>query len=79
MDTGEGTFGIVLLAKAEGIVKETPKRNIVAVKTHKGMYVVMFRQLSIDSKEIMCIHQHVHACTIFILHMYMHFKLLVHI
>ena len=33
---GEGTFGKVLQAKAEGIVEGFPKRNIVAVKTTKG-------------------------------------------
>lgn len=33
---GEGTFGKVLQAKAEGIVESTPERNIVAVKTVKG-------------------------------------------
>lgn len=36
-NTGEGTFGVVLLAKAEGILKEFPERNFVAVKTNKGM------------------------------------------
>lgn len=34
---GEGTFGIVLQAKAEHIVKSAPHRNIVAVKTPRGM------------------------------------------
>jgi len=34
--TGKGTFGIVLLAQAEGIVMDAPDRNIVAVKTQKG-------------------------------------------
>ena len=34
---GEGTFGVVRQAKAEGIVESTPERNIVAVKTAKGM------------------------------------------
>lgn len=36
---GEGTFGKVLQAKAEGIVEGAPKRNIVAVKTTKGVFV----------------------------------------
>ncbi len=35
--TGNGTFGVVLLAKAEGIVTDSPDKNIVAVKTRKGM------------------------------------------
>ena len=38
MYTGNGTFGVVLLAKAEGIVTDAPDKNIVAVKTRKGMY-----------------------------------------
>jgi hypothetical protein len=33
---GEGTFGLVRQARAEGIVESTPKRNIVAVKTTRG-------------------------------------------
>ena len=33
---GEGTFGLVRQAKAEGIVESTPERNIVAVKTTRG-------------------------------------------
>ena len=32
---GEGTFGVVRQARAEGIVESTPERNIVAVKTTK--------------------------------------------
>ena len=34
---GKGTFGVVLQAKAEDIVKSAPHRNIVAVKTTRGM------------------------------------------
>ena len=34
--TGEGTFGVVLQAKAEDIAKSAPHRNIVAVKTPRG-------------------------------------------
>ena len=34
---GEGSFGRVLQAKAEGIVPGMPERNIVAIKTTKGM------------------------------------------
>ena len=33
---GEGSFGRVLQAKAEGIVPGMPDRNVVAVKTTKG-------------------------------------------
>ena len=33
---GEGHFGIVWKAKAEGIVQNAPNRNIVAIKTTKG-------------------------------------------
>ena len=33
---GEGTFGLVRQARAEGIVESTPERNIVAVKTTRG-------------------------------------------
>ena len=33
---GKGAFGKVLLAKAEGIVPDTPAKDIVAVKTAKG-------------------------------------------
>ena len=33
---GEGTFGRVLQARAEGIVAASPYRNIVAVKTIRG-------------------------------------------
>ena len=36
MYTGEGTFGLVRQARAEGIVESTPERNIVAVKTTRG-------------------------------------------
>lgn len=35
---GEGTFGVVMQAKAEDIVKSAPHRNIVAVKTPRGIY-----------------------------------------
>ena len=34
--SGEGTFGKVVQARAEGIVDGSPERNIVAVKTTKG-------------------------------------------
>ena len=33
---GEGSFGRVLQAKAEGIVPGMPERNVVAIKTTKG-------------------------------------------
>ena len=33
---GEGSFGRVLQAKAEGIVPGMPERNMVAIKTTKG-------------------------------------------
>ena len=33
---GEGSFGRVLQAKAEGIVPGMPNKNVVAVKTTKG-------------------------------------------
>ena len=33
---GEGSFGRVLQAKAEGIVPDMPDKNVVAVKTTKG-------------------------------------------
>lgn len=33
---GKGRFGRVLLAKAEGIVRDSPGRNIVAVKECQG-------------------------------------------
>ena len=36
---GEGNFGVVWKAKAEGIVQNAPHLNIVAVKTVKGTYV----------------------------------------
>ena len=36
---GKGTFGVVLQARAEDIVKFTPQRNIVAVKTPRSMCV----------------------------------------
>lgn len=36
--TGEGNFGVVWKAKAEGIVQDAPHLNIVAVKTIKGTY-----------------------------------------
>ena len=35
---GEGSFGRVLQAKAEGIVPGMPERNIVAIKTTKGNF-----------------------------------------
>ena len=35
--TGEGSFGRVLQAKAEGIVPGMPDRNVVAIKTTKGI------------------------------------------
>ena len=35
---GKGTFGVVLQARAEDIVKSAPQRNIVAVKTPRSMY-----------------------------------------
>lgn len=34
---GEGSFGRVLQAKAEGIVRGLPDRNIVAIKTCRGI------------------------------------------
>ena len=37
MYIGEGTFGLVRQARAEGIVESTPERNIVAVKTTRGI------------------------------------------
>ena len=37
---GEGTFGVVVQAKAEDIVKSAPHRNIVAVKTTRGMHIL---------------------------------------
>ena len=37
-DVGEGSFGRVLQAKAEGIVPGMPERNIVAIKTTKGIF-----------------------------------------
>ena len=37
LSIGKGTFGVVLQAKAEDIVKSAPHRNIVAVKTTRGM------------------------------------------
>ena len=36
--TGEGRFGLVLQAKAEGIVEGSPERNIVAMKTVRGKH-----------------------------------------
>ena len=39
IDAGEGTFGVVMQAKAEDIVKSAPHRNIVAVKTPRGIYM----------------------------------------
>ena len=36
--TGEGSFGRVLQAKADGIVPGMPDRNVVAIKTTKGIY-----------------------------------------
>ena len=35
---GEGSFGRVLQAEAEGIVPDMPNRNLVAIKTTKGMF-----------------------------------------
>lgn len=35
---GEGSFGRVLQAKAEGIVPGMPDRNVVAIKTTKGIF-----------------------------------------
>ena len=35
--SGEGSFGRVLQAKAEGIVPDMPNRNLVAIKTTKGL------------------------------------------
>ena len=37
---GEGHFGKVWRAKAEGIVQNIPHLNIVAVKTCKGMLAI---------------------------------------
>ena len=37
MYIGEGTFGLVRQARAEGIVESTPERNVVAVKTTRGI------------------------------------------
>ena len=36
---GEGNFGTVWKARAEGIVQDAPHLNIVAVKTVKGMAI----------------------------------------
>ena len=36
LSAGEGSFGRVLQAKAQGIVPGMPDRNIVAIKTTKG-------------------------------------------
>ena len=41
---GEGSFGRVLQAKAEGIVPGMPDRNVVAVKTTKGTRVKKFHK-----------------------------------
>ena len=38
---GEGSFGRVLQAKADGIVLDMPKRNLVAIKTTKGVYLFL--------------------------------------
>ena len=38
--SGEGSFGRVLQAKAEGIVPGMPERNIVAIKTTKGEVIL---------------------------------------
>jgi len=38
--TGEGHFGIVWKARAEGIVQNVPHLNIVAVKTVKGVFLL---------------------------------------
>ena len=40
---GEGNFGVVWKAKAEGIVENAPHLNIVAVKTIKGTYICHFQ------------------------------------
>lgn len=39
---GEGSFGRVLQAKAEGIVPGMPDRNVVAIKTTKGTLYKMY-------------------------------------
>ena len=39
LSVGEGTFGLVRQARAEGIVESTPERNIVAVKTTRGKMI----------------------------------------
>ena len=39
--TGEGCFGRVWKAKAEGIVQDAPHRNIVAVKTTKSKHALL--------------------------------------
>lgn len=44
---GKGTFGVVLQAKAEDIVKSAPHRNIVAVKTTRGMIIYYVYLLTI--------------------------------
>lgn len=38
-NTGKGAFGKVMKAQAEGIVPDTPDKDIVAVKTVKGVIV----------------------------------------
>lgn len=37
--TGEGTFGRVLQAKAQGIVEGKPDKNVVAIKMCRGKAV----------------------------------------
>ena len=50
--TGEGSFGRVLQAKAEGIVPGMPDRNVVAIKTTKGtLYITILIDI------------YVHVCT----------------
>lgn len=48
---GEGNFGVVWKAKAEGIVQGFPHLNIVAIKTIKGTYVMLLSYTQIH-------HQH---------------------
>ena len=44
---GEGTFGRVIQARAIGIVKDSPERNVVAIKTYRGDH---FSPHSLSSK-----------------------------
>ena len=48
--SGEGTFGKVLQARAEGIVEGAPQRNIVAIKTTKGILAFLMCALILCDK-----------------------------